>query len=179
MVEDSMPMSTLDDELFVTGQVKRRLTRSEKRADRREYCPEEVKESESVKTEVRHALDIPREEMKMLQSTDVTLKKVKDAVEHPSRADAKYFRRDGLLYRRWIPPKKDETMIIEQLVLPLQCRKTVLEPAHSTPLAGHMGKDKTANRILQRFYWPTLYKDVEELCRTCAICQTTSLAEHR
>ena len=50
----------------------------------------------------------------------------------------------------------------------------VLELAHSIPLAGHMGKNKTAQRILQRFYWRTLYKDTADYCRTCAECQKTS-----
>ena len=59
-------------------------------------------------------------------------------------------------------------------MLPLQCRKEVLELAHSIPLAGHLGKDKTARRVVQRFYWPTLYRDVAELCRTCPSCQKTS-----
>jgi len=32
---------------------------------------------------------------------------------------------------------------------------------------GHIGKDKTAQRVLQRFYWPTVYKDVADYCRSC------------
>ena len=46
--------------------------------------------------------------------------------------------------------------------------------AHTIPLAGHLGKDKTASRILQRLYWPTLYRDVAELCQTCEECQKTA-----
>ena len=42
-----------------------------------------------------------------------------------------------------------------------------MELAHEIPLAGHMGKEKTRCRILQRFYWPTLYKDVEEYSKCC------------
>ena len=56
-------------------------------------------------------------------------------------------------------------------MLPTQCRKAVLQLAHTIPLAGHMGKTKTAQWILQCFYWPTLFKDVAEYCRTCAECQ--------
>ena len=62
-------------------------------------------------------------------------------------------------------------MAVEQLVLPQQCRKTVLHLAHTIPLAGHMGRDKTTRRILQRFYWPTVYKDTADYCRSCAECQ--------
>ena len=42
-----------------------------------------------------------------------------------------------------------------------------MELAHEIPLAGHIGKEKTRRRIVQRFYWPTLYKDVEEYCKCC------------
>ena len=68
----------------------------------------------------------------------------------------------GLIYWRWTPPGCDEEMGVEQLVLPKVCRKAVLELAHKIPLAGHMGKDKTSQRILKRFYWHTLYKDVAD-----------------
>ena len=27
-------------------------------------------------------------------------------------------------------------------------------------MAGHLGKRKTADQILRRFYWPTVFKDV-------------------
>eukprot|EP00731_Ephydatia_muelleri_P034853 Em0081g18a len=43
--------------------------------------------------------------------------------------------------------------------------RVVIELAHSIPLAGHMGRNKTIGRILQRFYWPTVYKDVAEFCK--------------
>ena len=67
-----------------------------------------------------------------------------------------------------------DDVAVEQLILPVQCRHGVLQLAHTVPLAGHFGKDKTAQRILQRFYWPTLYKDVEQHCRSCKICQKLS-----
>ena len=90
-----------------------------------------------------------------------------------------FFWRDGLLYRLWTPPGSDEEMTTEQLVLPMQCRKAVLEVAHDIPLSGHLGKGKTAQRTLQRFYRPTLYWDVAEYCCTCEVCQTTSQCRPR
>ena len=87
--------------------------------------------------------------------------------------------RNGLLCRLWTPPGRDEEMTTEQLVLPMQCRKAVLEVAHDIPLSGHLGKGKTAQRILQRFYWPTLYQDVAEYCHTCEVCQKRSQCRPR
>lgn len=59
--------------------------------------------------------------------------------------------------------------------LPSHCRKTIL--SLEIPLAGHLGQKKTAERILQRFYWPTLFKDVREMCKTCPECQRTAIGK--
>ena len=85
-----------------------------------------------------------------------------------------YYRSDGLLYRQRIPRGCNAELAVDQLVLPTQCRKAVLQQAHKVPIAGHLGKHKTAKRILRRFYWPNLYKDVEDFCRSCQVCQKFS-----
>ena len=58
----------------------------------------------------------------------------------------------GMLYHQVPAGNGSEGERVEQLVLPRQCRKTVLTMAHSIPLAGNLGRRKTADRILQRFY---------------------------
>ena len=65
-------------------------------------------------------------------------------------------------------------MKVEQLVLPKCCRSAVIQIAHSIPLGGHLGKTKTTDRILQRFYWPTMHRDIENFCKACAVCQKMS-----
>ena len=35
--------------------------------------------------------------------------------------------------------------------------------AHAVPLAGHLGRKKTTSRVLSKFCWPTLFKDVKNL----------------
>lgn len=64
----------------------------------------------------------------------------------------------------------------EQIVLPKSCRRGVLHIAHTVPVAGHLGKKKTVSRIIRRFYWPNVFKDVADFCRSCEICQK---ATHR
>jgi len=50
----------------------------------------------------------------------------------------------------------------------------MLKLAHEVPLSGHLGKEKTSRRVLQWFYWPTLYRDVSKLCKMCDTCQKAS-----
>ena len=62
-------------------------------------------------------------------------------------------------------------MSVEQLVLPRECRESVMKIAHSVPMARHLGRDKTVQQILQRFYWPSVHQDLARFCRTCDPCQ--------
>ena len=75
--------------------------------------------------------------------------------------------------RRWTPRNQPE-QVFEQLVLPRVRHRKVLELAHRRPLAGHLGRLKTARRILRNFYWPTLFRDVKEFCEQCPECQLTT-----
>ena len=166
--------NVLDDEVYGGGRERPKLSRRQKRADRLKYGQRgQVGEGDE---QTRHSLDITKEELRTLQETDTTLEAVRRAASGEAcSAGEGFFRRDGLVYRRWTPPGCDtEDMAVEQLVLPLQCRQTALQLAHDIPLAGHMGKEKTARRVLQRFYWPTLYRDVAKYCRSCGVCQKSS-----
>lgn len=43
-----------------------------------------------------------------------------------------------------------------------------------------MGRDKTLQRIQQRAYWPSLFRDVHSYCRSCPECQKVSTPrQHR
>ena len=114
------------------------------------------------------------EELKTLQKQDKTLAEAWRATEKsPEQNETGYFKEDGVLYRRWVPTGKLE-MSIEQLVLLKRCRGTVLEMAHEIPISGHQGKEKTRQRVLRRFFWPSVYKNIEDYCRSCRICQKTT-----
>ena len=123
-----------------------------------------------------NALEFSADELTKLQEADETLSKIREAiVNQPSQLETtEYFRRDGLIYRRWIPPGRGSECEVEQLVLPKACRKKILELGHVIPLAGHLGAEKTRRRILRRFYWPTVFRDIDEYCRCCVKCQKTN-----
>ncbi|GBL85834.1 Retrovirus-related Pol polyprotein from transposon 297 [Araneus ventricosus] len=56
---------------------------------------------------------------------------------------------------------------VKQVVLPKCKRDEVLGVAHEIPLAGHLGKQKTKQRIKYSFFWSEIKKDVREFCQTC------------
>ena len=115
-------------------------------------------------------------ELQKLQETDPSLAQVRSmcGTMKPQESESHYFNSEGLLFRRWIQRQGKLESAVEQLLLPTQCHKAVLQLAHEVPLAAHLGKNKTAKRILSHFYWPTLYRDVEEFCKCCRICQKAS-----
>ena len=47
----------------------------------------------------------------------------------------------------------------------------MLELGHSTPMAGHLGVNKTYNQIQTHFCWPGIKKDVQQFCQSCHVCQ--------
>lgn len=50
-------------------------------------------------------------------------------------------------------------------------RSRTLYEAHDCPVSGHLGRDKTLERLSRDYYWPQISKSVQEYCRTCDLCQ--------
>ena len=44
-------------------------------------------------------------------------------------------------------------------------------------IAGHLGRDKTVQKVTERFYWKTVWTDVHHLIRECLVCQQTNDAK--
>ena len=61
-----------------------------------------------------------------------------------------------------------------QLLVPKSRREMVFQAAHHSPMAGHLGVDKTRDRIMARFYWPGIYADVQRWCASCRECQLSN-----
>ena len=83
----------------------------------------------------------------------------------------KQFLNNGLLYRKGgVVMEGGEAR--GKLLLPELCRAIVLWVAHIIPLAGHLGRNKTAQRIrLSGFLWPNVTKEVADYSQSCAPCQ--------
>ena len=85
-----------------------------------------------------------------------------------------FYKKSGVLMRKWrlmIVPSGEEWQVSHQIVVPFCYRNDVLHLAHDSPLAGHLGINKTYQRVLLHFYWPGLHKDVANFCKACHTCQ--------
>ncbi|KAM8759746.1 protein NYNRIN-like [Acanthopagrus schlegelii] len=60
---------------------------------------------------------------------------------------------------------------VPRLVVPKSLHPLILYLGHHIQWAGYLGQQKSYDIISQRFYWPRLYQDVQEYCRTCTDCQ--------
>ena len=77
---------------------------------------------------------------------------------------------------------RDELSILDGLVLkgtriiiPSACRDEVLEKLHE----GHFGVECTKLRARDSVYWPSMYKDIENMVRSCDKCQEFARRNHK
>ncbi|XP_072039803.1 uncharacterized protein [Amphiura filiformis] len=119
-------------------------------------------------------------QLKHLQQIDKTLTGIRDrALTYEASKEHRvcFYVKDGVLFRKWsrqTANKTDTTKTINQIVVPQPTRAGILKMAHDIPMSGHLGINKTKDRILASFYWPGIFADVAKYCRTCDICQKTA-----
>ena len=73
--------------------------------------------------------------------------------------------KDGVLYHLWETRAGDK-----QLIFPKQLRPSVLQQLHCSSTAGHLGVNKTLEKVWERFYWVPCSKDDEALCKNRDLC---------
>jgi len=60
---------------------------------------------------------------------------------------------------------------INLIAIPEKRINEILYNFHDHPFAGHLGIDKTYKKIMERYFWPTIYKDVRKYVSSCLNCQ--------
>lgn len=60
-----------------------------------------------------------------------------------------------------------------------EIRQKLLHDYHATPSAGHLGVNKTRNRIQHLYYWKDLRQTVEDYVSSCRTCQHTKSRNHK
>ena len=86
-------------------------------------------------------------------------------------AQDQYMEVDGVLFN--IGSKSLDGSVKARLVIPRSLQKTLMEFHHDSSFAGHMGIGKTLGFMRERYYWPTLNKDVRTYIRSCHKCLST------
>ena len=92
----------------------------------------------------------------------------------------KYFPRDGVVYE-YVSGKAFHRILVPAAAR--QIHEAILQEFHDGVVGGHLGADKTRERIERLFIWDTLRKDVDHWVKTCGPCRrgkhtTTKPAGH-
>ena len=78
---------------------------------------------------------------------------------------------DGLLYYRLPVHSKVQEQPLRLLVVPRALQGVVWRVSHEHYLfAGHVGREKTTQRILRAFWFPHLHKEVGRRLHSCQVC---------
>ena len=82
-----------------------------------------------------------------------------------------YLNPNGLLCHLWVPKGCSIQTPKSQLVVPTPLRHEILVGGHDDPLAGHLGVNKTYDKLCDKHYWPKLFPDIQPWCLSCRHCQ--------
>jgi hypothetical protein len=73
----------------------------------------------------------------------------------------------GLLFRKRTQTGDDKHL---QMIIPKSKKEVVMMHHHDIPTAGHLGAEKTTEKIKQSYYWPGMDDDVKNYCVQCDVC---------
>ena len=85
-----------------------------------------------------------------------------------------FYKKDDVLMRKWKPVDAsgdEDWREVHQIVVPKVFRNQIMSISHESALGGHLGVNKTVEKILKQFFWPGLRQDVSDYCRSCHVCQ--------
>ena len=147
----------LDDSLFQTEtKAKVKKTRAVKRKDRLMAFSKADKEKPD-KEETGPA------QLAEEQKADETLQQAWEVTEEKG---SEFECKNDLLYHR--TGKREEEL---QLAVPTTRRKKLIRLVHIYPMAAHMGRKRTSEKLCRRYWWPGLCQDVKRFIQECVECQ--------
>jgi len=119
-------------------------------------------------------INVQKDESISLQNADESLSSIRQKAQESSSIsdvhvkDGNFKVRRNILYRKAIPKNDSEHW---QLVVPEKLRENVMKLAHENILSGHLGIQKTYDRVCSQFWWPGMHGSVVRFVRSCDICQ--------
>ncbi|CAF3386340.1 unnamed protein product [Rotaria socialis] len=99
------------------------------------------------------------EQLKELQHQDEEIKNIIDNIQNYTE----YFIEDNMLMKKSFPPVP---------VIPKgRIRSDIIKIYHDTPANGaHFGRNKTIQKIQQRYFWPNMISDIRHYVKSCLPC---------
>jgi hypothetical protein len=85
---------------------------------------------------------------------------------------------DGIVYRYEVGNRAS----IRQLrthVVPPPLRRTIIVACHASPMAGYSGVTRTMYRVITRFWWPYVARDITNGVLGCATCRLANHNSHK
>ena len=99
-----------------------------------------------------------------------------------SRTSMSYYSENGgLLYRSYLPVHlRKRSTFRDQLLIPSARIPMVLHACHDHAMSGgHLAYKHTFDKVRDRFWWPTLHRDVKTWCQDCQACQRRKTPHRR
>lgn len=120
--------------------------------------------------ELAESQDVVQEQQQDASLASVRAKLGKAVVEDDQGRKLWIAEKGGRIYRVVQYPNSEEQW---QFVVPLNYRTAILRMGHEGSLGGHMGRQKTQDRVQAEFYWPGIASDIRRWIRSCDVCQKT------
>jgi transposase InsO family protein len=80
----------------------------------------------------------------------------------------------GNLYREFVDQSDN---VIYQFVVPKDERLDVMRRCHDSVYSGHLGVEKTTERIVRKFYWYKQLTEIQNYVQSCILCQQTKIPQ--
>ena len=87
---------------------------------------------------------------------------------------------NGVLYHLYYPRGKGHKLdrVIKQLVVPHQLQNDVLRSYHDSITAGHQGLERTYQAVRMKYFWKSMFGDIQIYIKTCEDCQQVKRNYH-
>lgn len=138
------------------------------------------KSPKPLSTPIASDINVTATEFGEKQKNDETLAKCislarTGEVRQTGRSNETWFGfEDGVLIRYFKSKGINHGDVMKQLVVPIDLRPIVMKLGHESILAGHMAARKTTERVLNEFFWPSVWTDVQRFCQSCDQCQRSA-----
>ncbi|CAM4956447.1 unnamed protein product [Rotaria socialis] len=101
------------------------------------------------------------------QQKDTVIKQIYQQLSNGKQRQS-YTLKDGLVYKIIHRPGH---CILELPYIPTSMIDQLLQAYHDSPTSGHLGINKTWNKIRDRYFWPGMFKKIKHYVLSCTKCK--------